>query len=151
MESLKDTFDKKIETLKRKSEAQKGKEYRYLWVRVNFATAKDEHIKRIGARAFGIFMVIRTFMGKDETAYPSLARIAYLSGCGISTVQKEIEGLIEHGWIVKVGRIKVGSGKFGNTAYRILEKDLIRGSKQRGFIDDPLVQFTDGKQDQPLV
>jgi len=145
MESIKNTFDKKLDELKVKGEAQKGVEYRYLWVRVSYAVVKDEHIKKIGARAFGVFVVIRAFMGRDETAYPSLATIAYLSGCGVSTIQKEIDTLIEHRWIVKMGRVKKENGLFGSTIYKVIQTDLIRGSKQKGFIDNPLVQSNNGE------
>lgn len=113
-------------------------------MRVSYAVVKDNHIKRIGARAFGVFMVIRAFMGKDETAYPTLKTIASLSGIGVTTTQSEIEVLIKNGCIKKTGRIKKDDGKFGNTIYQILQNDLIRGSKQRGFIDNPVVQSTSG-------
>lgn len=144
MESIKNTFDKKLEELKTRGEAQKGIEYRYLWVRVSYAVVKDEHIKKIGARAFGVFVVIRAFMGQDETAYPALKTIAYLSGVGVSTIQNEVETLIKNGWIKKIGRVKKDDGTFGNTIYRILQTDLIRGSKQKGFIDNPVVQSNNG-------
>ena len=84
-------------------------------------------------------------MGRDETAYPSLATIAYLSGCGVSTIQKEIDTLIEHRWIVKMGRVKKENGLFGSTIYKVIQTDLIRGSKQKGFIDNPLVQSNNGE------
>jgi len=134
-----------INKIKERSEANSGKEYRSLWVSVNFATAKDGHIRRIGADAFGIFMVIRAYMDTDsQTAYPSLVRIAYLSGCSVTTVRKKIAVLIEEGWLKKANRIRTREGKYGNTLYKILETDLIRGAGQKGFIEQPLSESTIG-------
>lgn len=144
MDNLKNTLDKKVQEIRQRQEKNKDTLYRYLWVSVNFAVVKDSHIKQIGARAFGVFVVIRVFMGKDNIAYPSLEGIAKLSGCGVSTVQKEINILIKNGWLRKVGRIREDNGKFGKTKYLILEKDLIRGTGQQGFTRQPLVQSNDG-------
>lgn len=134
----------RIRGIKKQSEKLKGKEYRYLWVSVNFAVVKDLHIQKIGLKAFGIFFVIRVFMNKEGIAYPSLGWIAHCSDCSMGTVRKEIEKLIECGWLKKEGRVKREDGKFGNTQYRILEKDLIRGTGQEGFMSKPLSNLGNG-------
>jgi hypothetical protein len=138
-------YTDKLEQIKQKQAENKGKEYRLLWVIVNFATVKDGHIRQIGARAFGVFFVIRAFMDKDGIAYPSLQTIANLSRCCVKTIQKEEAILIQYGWIKKEGRVRLENGRFGNTKYRILEKDLIRGTGQKGFMREPLADNTTGK------
>lgn len=144
MENLKNTGYKRLEELKAKGEAQKGVEYRYLWVRVSYAVVKDGHIRKIGAQAYGVFTVVRAFMNQNGIAYPSLGTIAHLSGISVTTTQKEIKALIDNGWFQKDGRVRIEGGRFGNTIYRIKQTNLIRGSKQQGSIDNPVVQSTSG-------
>lgn len=145
MENIKFELQNKVKTLQTNSDTRH--DYRFLWTKVSFAVARDGHIRLIGARAFGVFMVIRTFMDKDRIAYPSLRTIAYLSGCSVTTIQKEIATLINNNWLKKVGRAKNPQGKFGNTKYLILERDLIRGTGEPSFMKQPpMVQSTDGNQ-----
>lgn len=147
MEKLKPQLNKSFAKLIKEGEENKGKEYRFLWITVNFAVAKDNHIALIGARAFGVFMVIRTYMDKDNLAWPSLRTIAYQSGCSVTTSQKEIKTLIDKGWLRKTGRTPRQSGHWGNTIYQILQQDLIRGTGQKGFIEQPLVDNTNGSNE----
>src|SRR5258708_23281888 len=105
MEKIKSHLNRSLTKLIKQGEENQGREYRLLWVKVNFAVAKDNHIALIGARAFGVFIVIRTYMNKDDLAWPSLEAIAYQSGCSVTTVQKEIKTLIDKAWIRKKGRI----------------------------------------------
>lgn len=132
-----------LERLRERSKQTRGLEYRYLWVKVSFAVARDKHIREIGAQAFGIFMIIRTYMNKDSIAFPSLATIAYQSGCSVGTIQSEIKKLIEHNWLKKAGRINI-KGKYGNTKYLIVERDLIRGTKDPSFMEKPIAKITNG-------
>lgn len=144
MDNIKSISIKRLEEFKKRGEQNKGLEYRFLYLRISYAVAKDKHIRKIGTRAFGIFIVIRTFMDEESIAYPSLRTIAYLASCSVKSAQEDINKLIKHGWLEKVGRIKIGNGRFGNTKYRILEQDLIRGSKQFDFIKQPLVIRANG-------
>ena len=147
MESIKSSLTSKLETLRSKNDSDSEHLYRLLWVKVSFAAAKDGHIKQIGARAFGVFMVIRSFMAKDGTAYPSLQTIASLSGCSITSVQKEMATLIDNNWLKKIGRVKNPQGRFGNTKYLITERDLVRGTGEPSFMKEPpMVQSTNGNQ-----
>lgn len=118
--------------------------YRSLWVTVNFAVVRDQYIRTIGARAFGVFMVIRAFTGKDKKSYPSLNSIAFLSGCSITTIRKEINILIKNGWLEKSINKRGGNGRFENSIYTILETDLIRGTRQKGFMQQPLLKSAIG-------
>lgn len=145
MDNLKIKVENKIKELKEKAKANKSLEYRYLWVKVSFAVARGGYIRDIGAQAFGVFIIIRTFMDKDYIAYPSLSTIAYLSGCGVSTIQKEIATLENDGWLKKAGRVINPDGKFGNTKYRITQTDLIRGTGDVSFAKQPpLLKTTSG-------
>lgn len=117
--------------------------YRSLWLRVGYAIVRDGHIRRLGARAFVVFMVIRTYSNKENIAFPSLTRIASLSGCNVRTVQKEIKRLEQEGWIKK-RKTRGLSGKYERNRYEILENDLIRGSGEQSFIDYPVEENTNG-------
>lgn len=145
MDQIGSSLGKSLEDIRQRAEKNKGKEYRHLWVRVSFAVVKDKHIKKIGARAFGVFMVIRAYMDKDGIAYPSLETVAYQSGCSVGTIRKEISRLEQNGWISKDGHVRYKDGRFGNAKYRILERELIRGSGQRGFMDVPVTNCDDGE------
>ncbi|HEC66013.1 MAG TPA: helix-turn-helix domain-containing protein [bacterium] len=135
-----------IKRLEKRAKKNRGKEYRNLYLRISYAIAKDGHIKRVGARAFGVFIVIRTYMDREGIAYPSLRTIAYQSGCGVGTVQREIKRLIQEDWLAKEGRVETKDGKFGNTKYRIIETDLTRGSGQKGFLAKPLTNRDNGRE-----
>ena len=74
------------------------------------------------------------------------SNIAYQSGCSVRTAQKEIDTLVRNGWLEKMGRIQVGDGKFGNTKYHILERDLIRGTGRSNFIIEPIANTAIGEQ-----
>lgn len=145
MDNLKINAEARIKELKEKGKSNKGLEYRYLWVKVSFAVAKGGYIKDIGAQAFGVFIIIRSFMDKDFIAYPSLSTIAYLSGCGVSTIQKELATLENNDWLKKAGRVINPDGKFGNTKYRITQTDLVRGTGGVSFAKQPpLLKNTNG-------
>ncbi|MCL4366708.1 helix-turn-helix domain-containing protein [Patescibacteria group bacterium] len=137
--------NKLIERYRQRSEANKGIENHFLWTRVNFSTARDGHIRKLGANAFAVFMVIRTYMDKEKIAYPSLARIAYQSNLSVRTVEKALNKLVDEGWIKKVGRM-IDKGKFGNTRYLILQHDLIRGTDDPSFMSKPIANIANGNQ-----
>lgn len=143
MEIIGKSLPESLARLKKRSKQIKGLEYQYLWVNVNFAIARDNYIKAIGARAFGIFFVIRTYMNKEGVAYPSLRTIAFQSGCSIGTVEASLVKLIEKGWLKKVGRV-MDKGKYGNTKYQILQKDLIRGTGDPSYMKQPVAKFANG-------
>lgn len=42
------------------------------------------------------------------------------------------------------GKIRLPNGKFGTNKYRILQNDLIRGTKQGDFISEPIGNIPDG-------
>lgn len=145
MEKFKQQLNKSLTKLISEGKENKGREYRFLWVSVNLAVAKDNHIALIGARAFGIFMVIRAYMNKENQAWPSLETIAFQSGCSMTTLQKEIQTLVQNAWIKKEGRVRKENGQWGNTIYLILQQDLIRGTGQKGFLKQPLMDSTNGE------
>jgi len=146
MDKLKINFDNKIKELKDRAEANKGLEFINFWVKVSHVAPRGGYIKQIGARAFGVFIVIRSYMSKDYIAFPSLSTIAYLSGCSITTTQKEIATLIKYGWIKKIGRAKNPQGRFGNTEYLIVQTDVVRGTGDVSFMKQtPLLLSTDGE------
>jgi len=146
MKNIGEFAQSRVEEIKKLSIDNAGKEYRSLWVAINFAVVKDSYIKQISAQAFGIFMVIRAFMNnKNNIAYPALETIANLSDCSVSTVRREINKLEKYGWIKKVGMKRNKKGSFGNMQYQILQTDLIRGSNQPGFMKKPLVNMNNGK------
>lgn len=126
-----------LERIKKRSEENKGVEYRSLWVKVSFAVVRDKHIKRTGARGFVIFLVLRTYMNKDGVAYPSLSRISDESGCSRRSVQNELVKLEKCGWIRKLGRLR-DKGKFVNMKYLILEKNFVRGTGEKSFMSKPV-------------
>jgi hypothetical protein len=140
METLKDVAKDIEEKIKKRAEKNKGLHYRMLWVKVSFATARDGHIRDIGARAFGVFFVIRTFMDKEGFAYPSLKTISYLSGCSLVTAKKEIDKLVDEGWIKKSRRKRTVGGKFDSNLYEILQRDLIRGTNESSFLKEPVLK-----------
>ncbi|MBI4098205.1 MAG: helix-turn-helix domain-containing protein [Candidatus Levybacteria bacterium] len=144
MEHISKTFEGKVDEIKSKQEKQKGREHKFLWVRINYSLVRDLHMRRVGAQAFGVFITIRTYMGKDHIAYPSLKTIAYQSKCSIGTVRNAIKILEKEEWVRKVGRDKKEDGKFGNMKYLILQTDLIRGSDRKGFIEEPIANFDNG-------
>lgn len=143
MDNISKSLPKSLERLKERSKQVRGLEYRYLWMKVNFAIARDNYIKTIGAQAFGVFIVIRTYMNKEGIAYPSLRTIAYQSGCSIGTVEASLGKLIAHGWLRKVGRV-MDKGKYGNTKYQILQNDLIRGTGDPSFMNKPVLKIDSG-------
>jgi len=147
MKTLDDTVKDRVEYLKKLKVKNAGFEYRQLWILLNFALVKDGLMKRIGAEAFGIFIVIRIFMNnKDNIAYPSLKTISRLSGSSLSTVRRKIGILERHGWLKKLDHKKKDKGKFSNTRYKILQTDFIRGSNQPGFMKKPLSNMNNGDE-----
>ena len=145
MDNIGKSLPLSLQRLKERTKQVKGLEYQYLWVSVNFAIARDNHIRRIGVQAFGIFMIIRTYMDKEHVAYPSLRTIAYQSGCSVGTVCAAINRLAINGWIKKIGRQMV-KGKYGNTKYLILQTDLIRGTGDPSYMNKPVTKFDNGLQ-----
>lgn len=117
--------------------------YKSLWLRVGYAVVRDGHIRQMGTRAFAVFIIIRTYSSQDNIAFPSLRRIAFLSGCSIRTVQKEIEKLVKMGWIEKY-KARDFNGKYKRNNYHIMENDLIRGTDQPSFTDHPVADIADG-------
>ena len=105
--------------------------YKSLYLRVNFALFRDEHIRRLGANTIAIFMIIRTYANYDGIAYPSLATLSRKSGCGTRTVQGAIQKLVDYGWTEKEkrrsnegkfsrgGRSRTFNGGFGDLCYAI--------------------------------
>lgn len=144
MDQISRSLEGRLDEFKNKQEKQKGREYKYLWVRINYSVVRDLHMRRIGAQAFGIFIAVRVYMGKDYIAYPSLKRIAYESKCSVGTARKALNLLEKEGWIRKAGRMKEENGEFGNMKYLILQRDLIRGSDRKGFIEEPITNFDNG-------
>lgn len=143
MEKIDKSLPDVVRRLNESSKQTKGLEYRYLWVKVNFAVVRDGHIRQIGARAFGVFIVIRTYMNKEDIAFPSLKRIAWDSRLSINTVKKDIQALIKHRWLIQtVGRNE--QGRFDNAEYLILEKDLIRGTNSQSFMKQPVSSIDNG-------
>ena len=144
MENLKN-IGERLEEIKKRGEKNKEFQYRFYWLRVSFALVKDEHIKQMGgANALAVFMTIRTFANKDDIAYPSLKTIANKSCLSVTTVQKAIKQLIKNGWLSKLKQSRNEEGKLECTRYQILEKDLVRGSNDVGFIERPVVKNTNG-------
>lgn len=122
---------------------EKRYKYRFLWLRMSYPVVRDGYIRNLGVRAFAIFVIIRTYANKENMAFPSLLRIASLSGCNVRTVQKEIAKLEQAGWIRKQ-KMRDFNGKYRKNQYEILENDLIRGTGQSSFTDDPVEKFADG-------
>lgn len=123
----------------------RGEIYKHLYLRISYATARDGHIREIGVKVFGIFIILRTYANSDNIAFPSLRTIARLSGSSIKTVEKLIKILEDKGWIEKLDRMRKANGKFGSMQYQILEVDLVRGSEGENFIDSPVVKNANGK------
>ncbi len=119
--------------------------YKHLYLRVSYAITRDGHIRGIGVKAFGIFLILRTYANFENIAFPSLRTIARLSGFSVKTVEKQIKILEDKGWIEKLDRIRKANGKFGSMQYQILEDDLVRGSEGDNFIDYPVVKNASGK------
>lgn len=124
---------------------EQGEKYRSLWLRVGYATVREGYVRRLGVRAFVVFVIIRTYMNKEGVAFPSLTRIAYLSGCNVRTVQKEIKKLEQEGWIRKRKTRTLG-GRYERNRYEILENDLIRGTGEQSFVDHPVEKNTNGDE-----
>ena len=127
-----------LEALKQKQQAKKGLEYQFLWVKISFSLTRGKHLKKLGAVAFVVFFAIRTYMNRKEISYPSLKRLADETGLSVKTVQKGITILTEKGWIKKIGRLKQKDGTFGNMQYKILQKDLVRGTGDQSFMKQPV-------------
>jgi len=122
---------------------EKRDKYRSLWLRVGYAVVRDGHISNLGVRAFAIFMIIRTYSNQKNIAFPSLHRIAKLSGCTVRTVQKEIDKLERLGWLKKE-KVRGLNGQYKRNHYQILENRLIRGTDQPSFIDYPVEDISIG-------
>lgn len=121
----------------------KKDKYRSLWLRMSYSVVRDGYIEKMGVRAFAIFMIIRTYANKENIAFPSMLRIAHLSGCNIRTVQKEIAKLEQFGWLEKQ-KMRDFNGRDRKNKYEILENNLIRGTGQSSFTDYPVEKFADG-------
>lgn len=121
----------------------KNDKYRSLWLRVSYGIVRDGYIRKLGVRAFAIFMIIRTYMNQESIAFPSLLTIARLSGCSVRTVQKGIEKLVQLGWLEK-RKTRSLNGKYERNRYQILEDDLVRGTDQPSFTDYPSEKIANG-------
>lgn len=144
MEKVGVDTDKYLKKLKQRGVENKGNEHRSLYMQVSYSAARDLHIKRLGIVEFGVFIILRTRMNKDGVAYPSLGTIAYEAGLSVGTVQRVVNRLVDKEWIRKEGRVANQNGQFGNTKYRILERDLIRGLGDESFINKPVAKFDNG-------
>lgn len=140
MEKIADVDIQKFKELSRKN---KGLEYRSLWVKVNFGIVRDKLIRKVGAKAFVVFLVIRTYANKELIAFPSLETISYYSGLNPKTVQRAVRKLILNDWIV-VNRKRGGDGRFESLRYQILETNYIRGTGDPSFLDKPVIRVSDG-------
>ncbi len=141
MENIKEIVEAQKQRIKRRNQPLS---YDNLWVKVNLATFRDEYMADIGARAFGVFMVIRSFMGKEYISYPSLRTLAKKTKLSITTIQSDIKILEDHGWI-HISTPKRKNGRYQNNIYKILQTDLIRGTNQPDFITEPILKRTNGE------
>jgi len=137
MEKLGDSLSNVPSRYKKRADESRGKEYKRLYLRLPYSITRDSHIRNIGAHAFVVYLVLRTYTNKDLICYPSLRTISYEAGISIRKTQMEIDKLVEHGWISKIGRRTIPGHKFGNNEYKILMLDLVRGSEGANFIDKP--------------
>ena len=124
-------------------EIENKADYHSYYLRVSFALVRDGYLRTIGVRAFAVFMIIRTYTNLNNVAFPSIRRIASLSGLSVRGVQLEIRKLEQDGWI-EITRNRDSQGKYLRNIYRILEQDLVRGSGDPDFIDYPAVNPADG-------
>lgn len=149
MDKIDKTLPDVIRRLNENAKQTKELAYRFLWVKVNFSVVRDGHMRQVGARAFGVFFVIRTYMNKNNVAFPSLKRIAYDSKLSVNTVKKEIQILIKHGWLIQTVE-RNENGRFENAEYLILENDLIRGTNSQSFMKQPVSKIDNGYQPEPI-
>lgn len=149
MENINNLMPAAIERLKSRSNKTNRSEYEYLWVKVSFALTRGGNMRSIGARAFGVFMVLRAYMNKEQISYPSLKKIAWESKLSINTVKKEIDKLILGGWIKKVNR-RNKRGMYETTNYQIIENNFVRGTNSKSFLVDPVLKVDNGDPSYPL-
>jgi hypothetical protein len=149
MESINNLIPETLKQLKSRSDANKGHEYEYLWVKVSFALTRGGHMHRIGARAFGVFMVIRAYMNKDGVSFPSLKTIAKESKLSVNTIKKDVDILIAYKWIRKINK-RNQKGMYETTNYQILENDLVRGTNSKSFLSNPVSRIDNGLQPEPV-
>ncbi len=141
---IKDYLAEAATKIMERAEANKGYEYENYWISVNYAMARGGYMKTIGPRAFGIFVVIRSFMNhKTKIAFPKLKTIHELTGLNVGTVRKDTSLLEKHGWIKRVVE-KDNKGKFAVTKYIILQNDLVRGSGDPSFNKKPVTRLING-------
>lgn len=132
------------ERILKRAEANKGHEYEGLWLTVNYAVSRGGYIKQIGPRAFGLFIVIRTYMNKQKISHPQLRTLKALTGLSINTLRKDIDILVQHGWLKK-SVDKNSKGEFTVTQYSILQTDLIRGTGDPSFRVKPVSRIDNGE------
>ncbi len=132
-----------------RAEENKGYEYEGFWLTLNFAVVRGGHAKKIGLRALGLYITLRTFMNKDKIAYPKLTTLRNTTGLSINTIRKDIDRLVENGWIRKTVK-KNNKGKFAVTIYTILQTDLIRGTGDPSFRRCPVSRINIGIQPEPV-
>ena len=121
-----------------------SKMYLALWLRISFAVGREDHIRKIGINAFVVYIVLKTHVNKSGTCFLSLKSIRYVCGLSINTIRKAIDVLEYNGWAKKIGQIKSKRGKFATNKYQLIEKNLIRGSSEPGFIERPLSKNDNG-------
>ncbi len=140
---VKNLLQDAAERIAARAEANKGYEYENYFLTVNYAAIKGGHVRQIGLRAFGLFIVLRTFMNKEGVAFPKLSTLCRYSGLSINTIQKDVDILIKNGWVKKTVTRKK-DGTFEVARYFILQKDLIRGTGDPSFKKSPVSRSDNG-------
>jgi len=123
-------------------------DYHSLYLRMGYTLIRDDYLRTIGARAFAVFIVIRTYANLDNIAFPSIETISKQSGLCVRSVQNELKKLTTYGWI-SISKSRGRNGKYSMNNYKILETDLIRGSNEDSFIDKPSANNAYGVSVQP--
>ena len=104
---------------------------------------RSGYMRIIGLRAFGLFMVIRSFANVENKAFPMLGTIKSLTGLSINTIRKDLDHLEKQGWIRISGKRQL-KGKYEANCYLILQRDYVRGSKDLSFKKKPVSRFDKG-------